>query len=253
MRATVLCTWREWDSQFFGYRIAQVAPHRLDAPQLREVERWCAGERIDCLYFLADSDAPDTIRLVERARFQCVDIRVHLTSDSSASRPAVDSSVRPLAPDDVPEVRAIARRSLRHSRFYFDDHFSAEQREGLYDLWARQSCEGQADVVLVSGHRDRVVGFVTGHVGEDGAGSIGLLAVDGSARGAGVGGALVGDVLGWFAGRGISRVSVVAQGRNPAAVRVYERCGFRLDSLHLWYHRWFSDDHDAEVISVDTP
>jgi ribosomal protein S18 acetylase RimI-like enzyme len=33
-------------------------------------------------------------------------------------------------------------------------------------------------------------------------------------------------------------VSVVTQGRNVAAQRLYQRAGFVTASTQLWYHRW---------------
>jgi ribosomal protein S18 acetylase RimI-like enzyme len=57
----------------------------------------------------------------------------------------------------------------------------------------------------------------------------------------GVGRKLVVASLGWFDAHGADRVTVVTQGRNIAAQRLYQRCGFLTRSTGLWYHRWFSE------------
>jgi ribosomal protein S18 acetylase RimI-like enzyme len=37
---------------------------------------------------------------------------------------------------------------------------------------------------------------------------------------------------------GVQRVSVVTQGRNVAAQKLYQSCGFTTCSVQLWYHWW---------------
>jgi hypothetical protein len=39
--------------------------------------------------------------------------------------------------------------------------------------------------------------------------------------------------------RGAATVSVVTQGRNVRAQRIYQQFGMRTRSLELWYHRWW--------------
>jgi hypothetical protein len=39
---------------------------------------------------------------------------------------------------------------------------------------------------------------------------------------------------------GAQDVAVVTQGRNGAAQRLYQRCGFVTHALDLWYHKWYS-------------
>jgi ribosomal protein S18 acetylase RimI-like enzyme len=44
--------------------------------------------------------------------------------------------------------------------------------------------------------------------------------------------------LAWFCAQGLQRAQVVTQGRNIAAQRLYQKCGFRTGEIALWYHRW---------------
>ena len=110
----------------------------------------------------------------------------------------------------------------------------------LYETWIRRSCEGYADAVLVAETGGGPAGYITCHLsGSPPAGSIGLVGVGGDARGAGTGTTLVGAAIEWFQGRGVQEVSVVTQGRNLAAQRLYQRAGFRIQAVELWYHKWF--------------
>ena len=86
------------------------------------------------------------------------------------------------------------------------------------------------------------VGYVTCHLKKDAKaqqGEIGLLAIGEEARGKGFGSCLVAAALDWFGEHGARQVSVVTQGRNVAAQKLYQRSGFVTDSVALWYHKWF--------------
>jgi ribosomal protein S18 acetylase RimI-like enzyme len=93
-------------------------------------------------------------------------------------------------------------------------------------------------MVLAAELGGKVAGYITCHLDSDVVGRIGLFAVAESARGHGVGTALIRAALGWFSDERRSRVTVVTQGRNVRGQRTYERCGFTTRSVELWYHYW---------------
>jgi dTDP-4-amino-4,6-dideoxy-D-galactose acyltransferase len=126
------------------------------------------------------------------------------------------------------------------SRFYFDPRVPPEQTSELYTTWIERSVlEGFADHVLVAERDGRACAYITGKREPTGQGSIGLVGVGKDARGRGVGIALVHALLRLFAARGVTSVTVVTQGRNIMAQRVYQRCGFLSQSVRLWFHKWF--------------
>lgn len=242
-----LCQFLPWDSQFFGLRIARARPGRLSAEVVEQILAWCQQHQIECLYFLADSDHNETVTLAETHGFHLVDVRLTLQCDlqswGEASPPSSQSSLRPCQPDDLPALQAIAGNSYQHSRFYFDAHFSHQDCARLYETWIKNSCQGYADHVWVAEEDGRPVGFITCHLPKEqgiaAAAQIGLLGVAEQARGSGLGRLLVNGALGWFHSQGVVRVQVVTQGRNLAAQRLYQRCGFVTYNLQLWYHKWF--------------
>jgi ribosomal protein S18 acetylase RimI-like enzyme len=138
---------------------------------------------------------------------------------------------------DVAVLRDIARTAHTQTRFFFDGRFPRERCETLYELWIEQSVHGHADHVVVPEIHGAAAGYVTCH--RDGhAGRIGLVGLHESARGRGVGVAMIRAALEWFASQHIGEVSVVTQGRNVAASRLYERCGFEMRSALATYHWW---------------
>jgi ribosomal protein S18 acetylase RimI-like enzyme len=246
--AADLCRFLEWDSAFFERRIAALNVPRLTADLVRDALAWCDAEAIDCLYFLADSDDPATATLAYEAGFQFVDARVTLDiklppppSPTQAGRGGESFGVftlRPYLPDDLPALKAIARVSYTDSRFYFDPHFPREKCDLLYERWIEKSCAGGAEQVIVAEGDQQAVGYITCHLKGD-TGEIGLLGVSETARGGGIGVALIRASLAWFAEQNVSTVQVVTQARNVGAQRAYQRAGFLTRSVQVWYHRWF--------------
>ncbi len=226
-----------WDSDFFGRRIARIQSNRLDGAGLAEIFAWRQAEAVDCLYFLADPNYPESLALAESHGFRLVDLRLTLEWRAKDQAPETPPEVRLFQPQDRAALRAIARVSHTDSRFYFDGHFAREDCDRLYDTWIDKSCAGYADAVLVADVDGRAVGYMTCSQ-ENGEGVIGLVGVHPEYQGRALGKALVTAALAWFVSQGLIQVSVVTQGRNVRAQRLYQRCGFLTRSLQVWFHWW---------------
>ncbi len=241
MKPDSLCNYLDWDSEFFSRRIARVASGRLDSETLKGVLSWSEENSIDCLYFLADAADKESAALAADNNFRFVDIRTTyerpLAGDDSFGERAPE--IRKALPQDVPALRAIAGVSHQDSRFYFDPAFSEAACNALYETWIEKSCQGYANAVLVAELEGRAVGYISLHLDEENTGQIGLIAVGADAKGHGLGKKLINESLRWFASEGVGRVTVVTQGRNVIAQRLYQRFGFMLTSVEVWYHRWF--------------
>jgi dTDP-4-amino-4,6-dideoxy-D-galactose acyltransferase len=236
------CRLVEWDSEFFGRRIARIEPSHVVAAGMGAVEEWCANQRIECAYLLADVGDQPTHELAQAHGFRLVDLRVTLATETAA--PAMDLSqadgplVRLARADDVESLEAIARESHRETRFYTDGHFDRRRCDEMYELWIAKSCRGWADRVFVVDVGGSAAGYLTCHL-RDRIGEIGLVAVGAASRGRGAGAALTDSALRWFADQGADHVSVVTQARNAAALRLYQRAGMTVRSIQLWFHKWW--------------
>jgi dTDP-4-amino-4,6-dideoxy-D-galactose acyltransferase len=233
---TNLCSYLDWDSNFFRQRIARVTPSRLTNAQADEVVAWCKAERIDCAYFLADSDDAATIRAVEARGFAFVDVRCVL--EWRGAPPPLPDGIRLSQAQDIEPLKAMASVNHRDSRFYYDGHFPQADCDALYALWIERSCTGYAEAVLIAERDGQAAGYISCHI-KDGTGQIGLLGVGEAWQGQRIGPDLINASLHWFGEQGISRVQVVTQGRNVRAQRAYQRCGFFSAEVQLWYHGWF--------------
>ena len=106
------CRVLAWDSEFFGRRIAQLTgPHLRDA-EVKDIVAWSRAERIECLYFLAASDCPETLSTAQRHGFEWVDLRVTCERKSTGnpkSQSIEPVKVRPHTEADLPSLAGIAR------------------------------------------------------------------------------------------------------------------------------------------------
>jgi ribosomal protein S18 acetylase RimI-like enzyme len=230
-----------WDSDFFGVRIATVAARVLNEAVAAAALDWARANRIACLYYLADARDARSIRLAEDQGFRLVDVRVTMSRPvDTPPLPALGGEpVRPATEADSASLARIARESHANTRFHRDGRFDAERSRELYAIWIRDSITGRlADRVLVVDGPDGPAGYVALRVDEEGTGHIALIAVASTQRGRGYGERLIVEGVRWLASRGASRVEVITQGAEADSIRFYERCGFSVLRVELWFHRW---------------
>lgn len=236
-----LCQYLEWDSAVFGFRIARAAAKSVSGEDWREIRRWCGAERIRCLYLLTALEdlawGP-----VEPLGAACrlVDVRVTLDCEASprlprcrAARESDRSKRRTSRRSKRSPVKATSTRVSTPIRVSQRSAAALSIRPGL-----RRAAGGYASAVLVAGQTGKPSGYITcDWSGETG--RIGLIAVAPWARGAGLGRALVRSSLGLFQENGVRTVTVVTQGRNIQAQRLYQKCGFLARAMEFWRHCWF--------------
>ena len=135
------CELLPWDTEFFGCRIARVCGDTLRQEQAMQMDDWCRSNYVRGLYFLSRADDPATIQTAEQHGFGLVDIRgtfEHLMMNSREpihADPSAGTCLRPVQPDDLPGLQAMARTGHTDTRFFSDSHFSAPTRGGsLFDL-----------------------------------------------------------------------------------------------------------------------
>jgi len=88
--ASTRCEWLEWDSAFFGVRIARLTGP-LDSPQaVLQLQQWLVANQPDCVYYLAGAGAADSIRAAEDLGFRYMDARVTLEREITESAPRGD-------------------------------------------------------------------------------------------------------------------------------------------------------------------
>lgn len=235
------CQLLQWDTDFFGFPVAKVLGDQLTSQFKDQIDDWCRANRIACLYFFSRGDDPVTSQIAARNGYELTDLRMTFeNADRAQWQMDKQPGIRPARPEDLAAMMTIASRSHDDTRFYFDQRFSRKMCSRLYSIWIEKSCNGSADAVWVPEIDGKVCGYVTCKINRaDQVGNIGLIAVADSARGRGTGSALIRQAMNWFADQNARSVTVVTQGRNVAAQRLYQRLGFVTRSLELTYHKWF--------------
>ena len=238
----------DWDSAFFGLRIATLAAEVRSEDDLQAALQWCQAERVACLYVLSEGHELNKRAWLARHGALEVDVRTTLSTSAPVSPATASqqlSQVRAAVPEDLPALATIARTAHSDSRFWNDPHFARAHCAELYATWIRKAVQGQADAVFVATSGAQAVGYISCHArgaGPDAHAEIGLVAVAEAARGQGLGGALVRAALLWAQARGLTRTSVVTQGRNAAALRLYAAHSFVVQRQQVWQHLWLSHE-----------
>lgn len=236
-----LCDVLDWDSEWFGVRVARLREPRLNQETLQNALSWCGDQQVDCLYFLAGLDDFETLRLAAEAGFVPVDIRVTLSQllEPQATEPSGPvANVRLFRPEDRRALKTIAGRLHTHSRFFFDVHFDRSKAKAMYERWFERCVENRHGWILVAEHESKPAAYsaceLLGNHGR-----ITLFGVADSAQGKGLGSTLLEATLAKLRQSLASSVSVVTQLRHLRSVQLYQKHGFRVAALQQWYHKWF--------------
>jgi dTDP-4-amino-4,6-dideoxy-D-galactose acyltransferase len=244
LRLAAPCRLLDWDSEHFGFPVAEVSGDVFSPELAAGVDSWCREHEVACVYLLVRSDDAETARSAGAAGYREVDMRVTLERTRSRPLPRLSTAAAPTLRDAQPADReglcAIARTSHRATRFYFDGNFPAGLCDALYERWIMSCVEDSEHEVLVAEAGSGPAGYAATRLRSD-IGQIVLFAVSESARGSGVGGELLGGALRRLEAEGARTTFVVTQARNAAALRLYERFGFRVSSTEVWLHKWFRD------------
>jgi len=229
----------EWDSEFFGFPIAQVEAQRVDQATLDAVEQACRAQEIRCAYLLLESDDLRGAALAQAAGFVLRDVRITLERMLSRDDPVYDGAehgIAPARPDQRAALEALARESFSQGRFATDPNFPPGAAGELYAAFVRRGFESAPRrVVLTDPAAQSFLVYDGG--GEDP--NLEVMAVHADARGRGLANALFSTATSAVAQAGHERVWTVTQGANVVTQRVHQRYGFRTRAVDLWLHRWF--------------
>lgn len=227
----------EWDSEFFGMRIASVrCVEPFDPERLKHLVEGLREEGYALLYLFIEEDERPAPALPLGDACRLADVKyVFATDDLHA---AADPDGVEEFSGEADELLALAFEAGTHSRFRQDERFGEGTFERFYRTWVENSLARRiADHVLVCRDGERTSGFATLRI-EGLNASVGLIAVRADARGRGTGRRLVDACKRIAARSGARTLTVATQQANEGACAFYRRCGFRLSTRTAVYHCW---------------
>ena len=241
------CRLLNWDSAFWGIRVATVtAGDRLDARLARDITEWCLEHRVRCLYFSADGTCPTTLALAARDSYTFIDVRVELSRELEPwTKPrtdvkAVAHRVRVARDRDVAEATRLAGECHTDTRFFKDTRFPAPRAAEMYRRWIKADFErGALLVASLDSAAEMPVGYVSYSLPTATRGRVCLIGVAPAHRGSGVSRSLLDDVTETLRHLGCRSVDVSTQVTNLGALRLYCRRGFIPCASRVWFHRWW--------------
>ena len=230
----------EWDSKFFGYKIARIWVSNDGKAQIAQTIRMLKSKGFKLAYIFVSPEDNTSNDSVKACAGQLVDEKVTYSySLNEQVLYRVNNCVVGYNEDIVSsELLKLTLQSGTYSRFRIDTNFKNSEYENLYTEWIKKSVTKEiADRVLVYKEEDHILGFITVRI-SGGQGSIGLLAVDEKSRGKSIGKKLLTSSFEYFHDNNIARIEVVTQWGNQNACRFYEACGFNLSEIVNVYHLW---------------
>ncbi len=230
----------EWDTDFFGFRVAQFTLSNLEIERLEAILFDMRHDGVKLAYWPSDSHCLTDIEakdiggyFVDKKTTFVIDLDEIMIDDFNET-----AVVEPYNSTMSVDIEDLAVQSGEYSRFVVDPNITKDKFIDLYTIWFNRSLRKEiADEVLVIREYMNIVGMITLGV-KNGRGNIGLMVVDRSYRGRGYAEALLRASHRYFINRGYMYGQVVTQGKNIFACNLYKKCGYSIETVKYFYHFW---------------
>jgi len=231
----------KWDSDFFGFPIAYLSCRYLTDNIIRQADKFIENNRIRLIEYLCNCHDDNSVKIVERNNFHFTDIRISFRL--ALSKPY---EVAPctfgfgLAKEKhINDLKLLTTGMYKDSRYFYDGRFDIGKINEFYASWIEKAVIGSFDhecyCLFDAG---KPIGFCSVRYESTQKVSIGLFGIDKAYSGKGMGKILLQKVANCMIEKGIQEITVVTQGRNYHAQRLYQSAGFRTLTTQLWYHKW---------------
>jgi dTDP-4-amino-4,6-dideoxy-D-galactose acyltransferase len=220
----------EWDSDFFGYNVGKINVNNginfnIDLLNFKDYT-------LIYLFSKIKLENLDSILVDEKVVLNLNLIDQNIEKDNN-----IVSEFKHFS--KFPQLLDLAFQSGIYSRFKKDENFINNEFERLYIKWITNSVVDKKSVVVFIYELDgKILGFVTVDKKTDIQASIGLIAVELNSRGQGIGIKLLNQVKRYLVNNGFQKLSLVTQGDNIPALKLYQKAGFYIEESSFTYHIW---------------
>ena len=235
-----LCSFLDWDSKHFFYRIGKINKQKLKKDDFIKIENWTKDNKIECIYYLKENN-DDRSNLELSYGYRHVDTRANLSLNITKLKPFNIMS-RNLKVEILKsfsdDIYNILDNSISNTRFYNDKNFKREHVRYLYQRWIRASYDSKSSKVMIAKKNSKIIGFISSKSINNSEASIELAAVDIKYNHQGVGSNILSRCINFWKLKGKKNLFVSTQHENKPAISFYQKFGFKVLSIRKWYHKW---------------
>lgn len=231
---------QDWDTNILGVKVAKILPERLSTSALAITLDGLRAEHVQLVFWCSDPKDQASQEAAHHFQGFLSDEKTTYVVELPVIADQLKNTSWELYDKDVasPDLVNLALEIGKFSRFLKDRRIGYENFKRLYTEWINNSCnKSVADDVIIIKENNSVVAMATVKE-KNNRGDIGLLAVAPTCQGKGYGTQLVKMSQAYFLQRGINVAQVITQKENRPACRLYEKCGFSIESLQNFYHFW---------------
>ncbi len=241
--AVIDCSLVPWDSEIFGFPVAQITRIVLEddahpAQALGEFGSWCDEHAVRLVSCRLDHLQIRESMALENAGFRFIEMvyRLRLDSFEGIDPPRDVVQVSPASGSDLSSIEAIAYTAFTTGRFLLDRRLPPDLSNRRYATWVRNSFDAPGHTILKAEVGRELVGFFILEDRSDGAVYWHLTAIASAWQGRGIGSSLWRTILLRHQAEGARSVETTISGHNLAILNLYERLGFSFSSAQMTFH-----------------
>ncbi len=186
------------------------------------------------VYSKANADEIDKINVLEKRKFNLIDMNVRLEKEKKKYGLSGYANIRVARQEDREQVLGIARTSFEYSRFHLDPKIPDRIANEIKRRWAdNYFIDQRGDLMYVATTGNKILGFLLLIYKGDNL-VIDLIAVLDRYRRHGIGRCLID-----WAEKNVndfSKVIVSTQAANMESLRFYQKSGFRVTNFEYIFH-----------------
>lgn len=227
-----------WDSQFFGKKIGKLALFEENNLFLQDSLAKAYAEKYELIYVFTEKNRKISDEILQKFHGKLVDRKVIYTAKIGQLHTKNNKPIEEFLQEKASqELYDLAYISGNYSRFKADKGFGIENFKHLYREWIDKSVSHEiAKKVFVYSDK-KIGGMVTLSIKGNTA-TIGLIAVDETLQGHGIGVSLIDACVEYCKSEKIQTLDVSTQMDNAQACRFYEKYGFEIKEVINIYHFW---------------
>ena len=244
-----------WDSEHFGYPCV-VIDSVLIGEQEYHARRAIAEALLSALLpWLRAHDTRFTstrvpaldiavVHAIQAGGFAFIEAWAFLHQPTAAAPDRAPCELRRARPEDEPAMLESAKSAYDTQRFHADPRIDPAKADSLYARWIATSFRDPAMTTLVHEHEGRPVAFMTYHQSDLSA-TVGrtfamwkMTLIDPIMRGQNLGTRFFQSLVRYHLEEGLDVVDSGVSMRNGASINLHIKCGFRISSTLITFHRW---------------